>query len=112
MGEDGTDQYVGRTDNLGQRMGNHLSADPTQASLAVKIARKALGLKPTYKRGGRFKDLMQRDPDVLEAFSAARVRVKSMAVRFVFESDPVRQALLEIYASVSLGTPLNNWKTA
>src|SRR5712692_3780569 len=67
LAEDGVDQYVGRASKLGQRMGNHLSKDPTQASLAVKMTREALGLKPTYRRGERFKDQM-RKPAVSKAF--------------------------------------------
>ena len=32
-----------------------------------------------------------------------------MHVRYVYEPDPMRQALLEMYVSVSLGTPHNDF---
>jgi len=47
----------------------------------------------------------------VSAFTAAKARIRSMDLRFVEESDPVRQALLEIYASVVLATPYNDFDT-
>ena len=34
-----------------------------------------------------------------------------MQVRYVQEADPLRQALLEIYAAVVLATPYNDFNT-
>jgi hypothetical protein len=34
-----------------------------------------------------------------------------MDIRFVEENDPLRQALLEIYAAVALCTPYNDFET-
>ena len=34
-----------------------------------------------------------------------------MDLRFVDEADPIRQALLEIYVAVVLGTPYNDFDT-
>ncbi|MGQ8366898.1 hypothetical protein [Glaciecola sp. 1036] len=42
-------------------------------------------------------------------FIAQKQRIREMLVRFVSENDPIRQALLEIYVSVSLNTPHNDF---
>jgi hypothetical protein len=49
------------------------------------------------------------EPEFGEAFKQAKARVRNMDVRFVEESDPTRQALLEIYASVVLRTKYNDF---
>jgi len=38
-------------------------------------------------------------------------RVKQMDVRFVEETDPVKQMLLEVYVAIALDTPYNKFKT-
>jgi hypothetical protein len=42
-------------------------------------------------------------------FKAAKVRIRAMQVRFVEESDPIRQMLLEVYVAVVHGTPYNDF---
>jgi hypothetical protein len=51
--------------------------------------------------------------DVLfaSAFEKARQRVALMDLRFVEETDPTRQALLEIYTATVLKTPYNDFDT-
>ena len=53
---------------------------------------------------------MEKSPAFREAFSKAKARVADMDVRFVEEGDPMRQALLEMYASVALQTPYNSFE--
>jgi hypothetical protein len=45
------------------------------------------------------------------AFTDAKARVRAMHVQFVEETDSLRQALLEIYVAVVLGTPYNDFNT-
>jgi len=45
------------------------------------------------------------------AFKAAKRRVAVMNIRYVEETDPTRQALLEIYAATALATPFNDFDT-
>ena len=54
---------------------------------------------------------LQADPAFNLAFTDAKARVRKMDLRFVEEADPTRQALLEIYASVVLKTPYNDFNT-
>ena len=49
------------------------------------------------------------DPTFAAAFSDAKARIRHMDVRFVEETNPVRQSLLEIYVAVVLETPYNDF---
>jgi hypothetical protein len=61
-------------------------------------------LEADYAGDGRREALIQ-DEEFSRAFTEAKVRVRNMDFRYVEETDPTRQALLEIYASVVLETP-------
>ena len=43
------------------------------------------------------------------AFEAQKARLREMDIRVVEEADPSRQALLEMYVSIALGTPYNDF---
>src|SRR5260221_6758290 len=91
--------YVGRTNNLRNRLRAHCSHASThlKAAFAFRIAREATGnLKATYRREGSRQHLAS-DPGFAAAFTAAKLRLGNMEIRFVEEAHPVRQALLEIY---------------
>lgn len=111
--EDGEDLYVGRTDHLRNRMRQHSTpaSQHNQAVFAFRLARQQTGrTEAAYsKEGGRV--ALSKDPAFAEAFSAAKARVRQMDVRFVEEDDPFLQALLEMYASIALGTPHNDFET-
>jgi hypothetical protein len=51
------------------------------------------------------------DPIFERAFRGAKERVRGMQYRFVEETDQNRQALLEIYCAIVLGTPYNDFGT-
>lgn len=50
-------------------------------------------------------------PEFRDAFAESKARIRRMEYRFVEERDQNCQALLEIYCSVVLGTPYNDFKT-
>lgn len=105
--------YVGRTRNLRRRMRNHssASAQPNQASFAFRLAREATGhMAASYTATGS-RAALALDPDFAAAFAEAKARIRRMDLRFVEEMDPLRQALLEIYAAVELATPYNDFNT-
>jgi hypothetical protein len=61
---------------------------------------------------GRRAALATDDPIFAAAFDAPKMRVRSMQVRYVQDTDPLRQALLEIYSAVVLAaTPYNDFNT-
>ena len=114
LSEAGRHLYVGRSNSIRRRIGRHCRSSATHrmAAFAFRLGREATGkLVATYKKGeGSRSGLMEND-DFVSAFTAAKDRISSMDLRFVEESDPVRQALLEIYASVVLATPFNDFDT-
>jgi hypothetical protein len=100
--------YVGRTNKLRRRLANHCGPDPKKAAFAMRLARTATGRKATYKKEGGRAELIS-DPEFMRAFDEARQRIARLLVRYVEESDPLRQCLLEVYAHVALGTPFNDF---
>ena len=111
--ENGQHLYVGRTNKLRQRLRGHCiaSASHFTATFAFRIARNETGrLKATYKTAGSRQDLT-KDPVFKQAFEKAKSRVASMEIRYVEETNPTRQALLEIYIATVLETPYNDFDT-
>ena len=105
--------YVGRTRDLRGRMGRHSLPGATHrmAAFAFRLAREATGyLDATYMKVGGRSDLIEI-PEFYLAFTEAKKRIRAMDLRFVKETDPVRQAVLEIYVAVSLQTPYNDFNT-
>lgn len=102
--------YVGRSNRLRKRIRNHGNPAATykQAAFALKLARLTTGKKATYTTKGSRAQLM-KDPLFVGAFVAAKARIARMSVRFVEETDPVRQCLLEVYVATALGTPYNDF---
>ncbi|MGB7912943.1 MAG: GIY-YIG nuclease family protein [Desulfobaccales bacterium] len=105
--------YVGRTNRMRQRLNEHArpSSPHNLASFAFRLAREATGrISASYVSDGS-RSHLENDPNFKEAFIAEKKRVRSMDVRFVEEADPLKQALLEIYVSVVLRTPHNDFDT-
>jgi len=106
--------YVGRSNNIKERVRRHSRPGATyrMASFAFRLAREATrNLKATYKKGEGSREALMRDKKFIEEFEFAKARIRKMNLRFVEETNPVRQTLLEIYASVVLETPYNDFDT-
>lgn len=107
--EEGQHLYVGRSDNIRQRLKDHCAVSAThhKAAFAFRLTREACGVpKASYRREGSRADLMTQD-HFRTAFEAQKARLREMDIRVVEEADPNRQALLEMYVSIALGTPYN-----
>lgn len=103
--------YVGRTNTIRKRLQNHCrpSSGHNSATFAFRLARQLTGqTNATYTAEGS-RSFLQSHPDFGPVFITQKERVRNMNVRFVSEPDPMHQALLEMYVSVSLGTPHNNF---
>lgn len=112
--EAGRHLYVGRSNRLLSRYKNHWMPKKThkEAAFAFKLARVSTGLlKATYKQGVGSRKHLAADEIFVQAFTAAKARIKAMEYRWVEEADPTCQCLLEIYASVVLQTPYNDFDT-
>jgi hypothetical protein len=103
-------QHVGRTRNLQQRLRGHISANHCTATFAFKMARRKLGLPPSYSKVGARAQL-QNDPIFRPEFLRQIERIKAMPVRFVEIADPVHQYLVELYAHLEYGLPLDEFDT-
>ena len=106
--------YIGRTKNLGQRLGQHCNdgSQPNQSSVAFKLACRDIQIvRQKYVRGEGWKPLMAKHPQLDPVFKAWKARMRGMWIRYVEEPDAVTQALLEIYCAVALNTPHNDFDT-
>jgi predicted GIY-YIG superfamily endonuclease len=109
--EGGKNLYVGRSDDIRQRLGLHCrpSATHNQATFAFRLAKELCGItKASYKPEGSRADLASKDP-LKGVFKAQKERLQLMDIRTVKEADANRQALLEMYVSIALGTPYNDF---
>lgn len=105
--------YVGRTKNLRQRLRQHSipGSQHNQAVFAFRLARESTGsIVAAYTTIDSRAALCKQD-EFGSAFTLAKGRVREMDGRYVEERDPLRQALLEIYVSVVLKTPFNDFET-
>jgi predicted GIY-YIG superfamily endonuclease len=103
--------YVGRTNRLRERLRGHCipSASHFTATFAFRLAREKSGLlKATYKVEGSRKALITHEV-FGPAFIEAKARISEMEIRYVEVTDPVSQALLEIYVATVLNTPYNDF---
>lgn len=103
--------YVGRTNTIRKRLQNHCrpSSGHNSATFAFRLARQISGQTiATYTEQGSRSEL-ENDPVFGPIFIAQKERVRNMHVRYVSEPDPMKQALLEMYASVGLETPHNGF---
>ncbi len=65
----------------------------------------------SYIAGKDDRKTLMQDPVFKQAFEDAKARIRKMDYRFVEEDDQVKQALLEIYCTVVLKTPYNDFDT-
>jgi predicted GIY-YIG superfamily endonuclease len=108
--EDSNCLYDGISKNLKQRMRNHTSGRGEQSVFAFKLARELANKRTRYIVAESRKALMKN-----EEFSAAMIlatlRVKKMGAKFVQIEDPVLRYLFELYATLSLEAPYNDFRT-
>lgn len=112
--ENGQSLYVGRTRDVRRRYGQHTrpSSKDNTAPFAYKLACEATNApKASYRPGENSRDGRMQNPEFVAAFAASLARVRAMDFRFVEETDPTAQCLLEIYVSVVCGSPYNDFST-
>lgn len=109
--ENGKHLYTGRTNGIRTRLKQHCRPGSTHnsAPFAFRLARESCNiLKATYKKEGSRASLIE-NPEFSTAFNSAKSRLRTMQIRVVEESNPLRQALLEMYVHISLETPYNDF---
>ena len=105
--------YVGRSNRLRARLNEHCrnSSRHNSAPFAFRITREVMGRKKASYRTEGSRPQLEQDPEFREAFQRAKQRIRRMGIRFVEERNPLRQALLEMYVSIALHTPFNDFDT-
>ena len=104
--------YVGRSKRqLNKRLRGHIRKSAKDSPLAFKMARESTGqTEPSYS-GDNIRVKLLNTPKFLKVYQDAKERIRKMNIRWVHEPDPTKQALLEIYVAVVLGTPYNDFDT-
>ena len=103
--------YVGRTKQLfSKRIVGHVN-DAPDSPFAFRLARERTGkITGQYTKKASRKALLD-EPEFVNAYNAAKNDIRKMELRWVHESDPTTQALLEIYVATVLKTPYNDFDT-
>lgn len=104
--------YVGRSNNIRRRIGLHCrpGSQHNQATFAFRMARHQTGrMDAAYTTSGSRSEMV-KDAIFGPVFAACKTHIRSLELRFVEESDPTRQALLEIYTATVLETPFNDFE--
>lgn len=101
--------YVGRTKrHIHVRIRDHFGANRDAASFPWLIAREKTGMSATYRQSGSRRELLA-DREFGKAYADAKTRIREMDVRYVGESEPLRQTLLEIYVAVAADAKYNDF---
>lgn len=110
--EAGKPLYVGRTNHFRRRMRQHSidAAKHNQAVFAFRLARNETGKVTANYSVQSSRAALLADPEFADAFQRSKHRIRRMELRFVPVDDPLKQTLLEIYASVVLQTPHNDFE--
>lgn len=103
--EGDTRRYVGRSDRLRDRIMEHIGSGE---SLVLRLAREDTGHFANYKTE-KSPGSLKKNPEFRAAVERARARVAGFDIRYVECADPTRQALLEIYCAIALGTTYNDF---
>lgn len=106
----GSVQHVGRTRNLRQQLRAHRTANHNSASFAFKRARRELGIVASYTKANS-RAALQADEIFGACFRRHVDAVSAMIVKFLLVVDPIDQYLLELYAVLELGMPLDEFDT-
>lgn len=107
-----THLYVGRSKRIRDRYADHTrpSADMNDAPFAVLLARDKLGLRRAY-RGEFTRARLKDEPRFSDAFQRAKEYILTLSFRYVKESDPLCQTLLECYVAIALKARHNSFET-
>lgn len=103
--------YCGRTKRIiKDRIKNHYSTGK-DCPFAWRLAREETGNVKASYFGDKTRLKLLEDENFGSIYKKSKKRIKNMDVRYVEENDPLKQALLEIYVSVVLNTPYNDFDT-
>ncbi len=108
---DGKPMYVGRSDNLKERIQQHgrPSSGSNSASFAFNMAKWKLRRISPVKVSMKRQDL-EKSKEFKPIFDEAKEVVRNMDVRVVIIDDAIEQTIFEVYAHLELKTPFNSFE--
>lgn len=97
--------YVGRTDRMRQRLLEHGRPSSTHNSATFAFAMAPdLAARQGLNVDDFSREELQRNPEFKQWFDATKERVRNMTVRVVEVTDPIEQAVFEVYAALEFET--------
>jgi hypothetical protein len=104
--ENGKPIYVGRSNNIKQRLSGHgsQSSDRFSATFAFRLAIKEFEKKYPKSTKGILRQDLENDQNFAVIFKKAKARVAEMGIRAIEIDDQITQTIFEVYASMKLGT--------
>lgn len=78
---------------------------------AFRVAQEETGNKKAFYSGNAIRKVLVEDPAFAIGFVDPKARNREMDPRYAEEADPLRQAMLELYVSIVLSTPHNDFDT-
>lgn len=108
--ENGLPVHVGRTRKVRNRLRAHRTLSHNSASFAFKRARRELNIPASYKAGSS-RAVLQADEVFGACFRKHVTAVQAMTVQFLRVEDPIDQYFLELYATIELGLPTDEFDT-
>ncbi|MCY3691666.1 MAG: GIY-YIG nuclease family protein [Chloroflexota bacterium] len=98
--------YVGRTDRMRQRLQEHgrPSSGHNSATLAFAMAFRIAKSQGMDSIDASSRGALQDDPEFEKWFDTTKEIVSKMGIRVVEVTDPIEQAVFEVYAALELGT--------
>ncbi len=107
-------KYVGRSGRKGRfktRLLEHgrPSSGHNTATFAFLIAKEKAGKLGINLEKTR--DVLEKDKKFKELYLEEKKRVSKMKIKVIEIEDPIIQTLFEVYASLELETPYNEWRT-
>jgi len=102
--------YVGRSDSMRTRLlvHNRPSSGHNAATFAFLLAKEIWD--PSHHDDTRTREQLEADDKFSQLYSEKKKDVAAMQVRVIEIAGPASQALFEIYASLELDTPYNDWE--
>ena len=104
--ENGRPIYVGRSNNIKQRLNGHCNqwSDRFSATFAFRLAIKEYESKYQKSTKGIRRQDLENDKDFKIIFNEAKLRVAKMGIKAVDIDNPITQTIFEVYAAMKLGT--------
>jgi hypothetical protein len=104
--DDGKPIYVGRSNNIRQRLSGHSNqgSDRYSATFAFRMAIKEYERKYSKSAKKFRRQDLENDEDFKIIFRGAKDKVSKMGIKAIEIDDPLTQTIFEVYAAVKLGT--------